>query len=72
MSSKLPKYVYNGTEVRLTGQKAERKLAGGRRGDRVDIIHEITPASTEDGSWKKWVHLKELYEIVNGETNCHN
>lgn len=74
MSSEPTRYVYNGSEVKLTGQTAERKLAGGRRGrsERVDTIYEITPANDEDGSWKKWVHLRELYEITNGETNSYD
>ena len=67
------RYVYKETEVKLTGQTAERKLSGSRRGgDRVDVIHEITPANDEDGSWKKWVHLKELYEITNAETESND
>ena len=58
------KYVYNGSEVVLTGRTAERKRKTTKRVQtREDILHEITPADDEEGSWKKWVRLDELYEI---------
>jgi hypothetical protein len=37
----------------------------GRTLKRIDILYEITPTNEEDGSWKKWVRIEELYEIVN-------
>lgn len=61
-------YVYNGQVVVLTGRKAkkdqEAMTATRRRTTTVDELHEITPFNTEDGSWKKWVRLNELYAII--------
>ena len=70
MSNKI-EYVYNESEVVLTGRTAERKLArpparsGSSRKvpDRVYTLHEVTPSDPENGSWKKWVRLEELFEI---------
>lgn len=60
------KFVFNGIEVVLTGRTAERKLSSRskRVNDYVDVLHEIKPFNVEDGSFKKWVHLVELYEIT--------
>ena len=59
-------YVYsNGNagaiEVVLTGRTAEKRS---RSGNVAVAIHEITPADKANGSWKKWVSLKELFKIV--------
>ncbi len=62
--AQMTKYVYEGTEVVLTGRKATRKIEGrGRVSGRVDTKHEVQPADPEMGSWKKWVRLEDLYEI---------
>lgn len=60
-------YVYNGTEVKLTGRKAFRKLR-----TKTTYIYEITPLTNEDGSWKKWVQLTELYEITDNNKENNN
>ena len=52
-------YVYHETEVILTVRTATKPL----RNEKIDTIHEITPADKENGSWKKWVRIKELHEI---------
>lgn len=61
------KYIYNECEVVLTGRtaKRDRTTAPSRRTvvGPPNIIHEITPANTGDGDWKKWVKITELYEI---------
>jgi hypothetical protein len=63
-------YVYNGAVVVMTGRKArkdqEAMTATRRRTATVDELYEITPLDKEDGSWKKWVRMTELYEIVEG------
>lgn len=51
-------YVFDGTEVKLTGRKASKKISQ----NRSHILHEITPV-TEDFDWKKWVPEEQLYEI---------
>lgn len=58
-------YVYNGTEVEKTGRVAKRESTGTRRRTAPELLFEITPVDKEEGSWKKWVQSKELYEIVN-------
>lgn len=63
-------YVWNGSEVRLTGRQAKKETASNatsRRGSirkSIDMLYEIEPASKEDGTWKKWVRKEELFEIV--------
>lgn len=60
------KYVYQELEVVLTGRVAKKE---GKRTSRrttapkIDIKYEIKPADDEAGTWTKWVHLEELYEI---------
>lgn len=53
------KYVYQNAEVILTGRIAEKKLRKS-----TDTLYEITPLDKETGSWKKWVRLNDLHEIV--------
>ncbi len=59
-------YVYNETEVELTGRKAAREIKGTARRKEpiVDELVEITPVDKETGSWKKFVRFKELYEVT--------
>jgi len=52
-------YVYNETEVVKTGRVAKKQLR-----KRVDEKFEVTPKDKENGSWKKWVHETDLYEII--------
>lgn len=61
-------YVYDNTEVKLTGRTAEKKTESkGRRGReasvKVDTMYEITPAGVGEASWKRWVRMTDLYEI---------
>ena len=58
-------YVFGDLEVKLTGREAKKELeARGRRSEpKVYVLHEITPADIEEGSWKKWVKITDLYEI---------
>jgi len=51
-------YVYNNTEVVLTGRTASKKLL-----KTVDVLYEVKPIDGEQGSWKKWIRFTELYEI---------
>ncbi len=53
-------YVFEQTEVRLTGRTAENKLRSGK----VDVVHEITPVETIIGTWKKWIRLDQLFKVA--------
>jgi hypothetical protein len=61
-------YVHDGLEVRLTGRKAKKEPRENgtrlRAGQKTSTIHEITPTDAETGSWKKWVKMTDLFEIV--------
>ena len=62
-------FVYDDTEVRLTGRKATREMPVAKRrrdssGPRTDELVEITPNDIEDGSWTKFVRRTDLYEII--------
>lgn len=54
-------YVYQDTEVKLTGRKAS-KPAVTPGGKSVTLI-EITPLDEDNGTWKKWVPMSVLFEI---------
>lgn len=60
-------YVHGDVEVKLTGRTAEKELT--KQTKRVEaksiMLHEITPIDAENGSWKKWVRITDLYEIKN-------
>ena len=60
-------YVFDGTEVLCTGRTAtrtaDRKTASGQKVKSINVLIEIKPADTEEGSWHKWVKKDELYEI---------
>lgn len=67
MTEKEKTFVHGDVEVKLTGRTAERELT--RQTKRVVAksvtLHEITPVDAENGSWKKWVRMTDLYEIKN-------
>ena len=59
-------YVYEGTEVRLTGRVAKRDTNDTtRRGTskRTEHLVEIEPLQLEV-KWKKWVKKSDLFEIL--------
>lgn len=62
-------YVYDNAEVKLTGRKAQKKVNSRGRGGETKIheLVEITPADLENGSWKRWVKMAELYEVLQDE-----
>lgn len=63
-------YVYTDSEVKLTGRKALKTTTGRNSGIKsVSYLYEITPLSIEDGSWKKWVDMSELYQIIEEKVN---
>lgn len=53
-------YVYEQTEVILTGRKATKELRSGKE----EVLFEITPISKITGSWQKWVQMSQLFEVV--------
>jgi hypothetical protein len=57
-------YVHDDIEVVLTGRVARKELAarGGAKA-RFDERVEIKPKDDENGSWKKFVRMTDLYEI---------
>ena len=63
MSNKETLYVYDGLEVVLTGRKAQKKL----RSQKTDEVVEVQQADAESASFKKWVRMKELFEIIEEE-----
>ncbi len=58
-------YLYKGTEVVLTGRRAEKQLR-----IKQDVLYEIRPLSIDDGSNKSWVRLNELYDITKDNTDA--
>lgn len=59
MTPEQKNYVYENTEVKLTGRKASKEL----RSNRIDELFEITPVDSIVGTWKKWVRMSELFEV---------
>jgi hypothetical protein len=58
-------FVFNNTEVKLTGRTADKELKATRRstGPNITTLYEITPVDQLNGSWKKWVRMAEMFEI---------
>jgi hypothetical protein len=54
-------FVYQDTEVKLTGRRATRPAPG----NKIQELVEITPNDQDDGTWKKWVSRPSLFEIHN-------
>jgi len=62
----LEQYIYGEIEVEMTGRIAKKAInVNNRRATNtsISIVHEIQPIDKENGSWKKWVKLEELYKI---------
>lgn len=57
-------FVHEGTEVKLTGRKAVKKImtVPGKPPREMSIV-EITPVD-DTFDWKKWVPLDQMYEVV--------
>lgn len=53
-------YVYENTEVRVTGRQSTRQLPSGK----LDILVEVTPLDNINGSWKKWIMPNQLYTVI--------
>ena len=49
-------YIYENCEVVLTGRRATKQ------GTNLVLV-EITPKDPNDGTWKKWVSEKVLFQI---------
>lgn len=67
-------YVLDGVEVKLTGREAIKEQQQTSRRTREtqviqQILVEVTPVSSNDGTWKKWVALSELYIIKETKKN---
>ncbi len=56
-------FVHDGTEVKLTGRKAVRKIKTAPGKEREMSIVEITPVD-ELYDWKKWVPMDQLFEVI--------
>ena len=55
----LSSWVHDNIEVTKTSRRAERKLKSGK----LDVLIEITPKDQTNGTWKKWCHPEELFEV---------
>lgn len=53
-------YVHGETEVKKTGRIATKPTVGGKT---MELV-EITPVSSYDGDWKKFVQPNSLLTIV--------
>jgi hypothetical protein len=63
LGDKNKSFVHENTEVVMTGRKATKALRSGKE----EILFEITPISSMVGSWKKWVMLSQMFEVVDEE-----
>lgn len=64
-TEKIKTYIHNGKEVKLTGRTASKTTGkmSKRSAAKTVQIHEITPLDSDDGDWKEWVRLSDLYEV---------
>lgn len=66
-------YLHDTIEVILTGRVATRHREGrGRLSQLQETLHEITPCNLEQGSWKKWVNMNDLFTITNNNNTEEN
>lgn len=58
-------YLLDNIEVKTTGRTADKMIMARRNSgdDKVLLLHEVTPVDNEQGSWKKWVNLDELFVV---------
>lgn len=60
-------YVYDGTEVKMTGREAVRKVGRAGAGSTRELkLVEVTPVDPSF-DWKKWVSPDQLYEVLQKE-----
>lgn len=57
-------YVFEGTEVKLTGRRAERIITKQGKPKVVGAQVEITPVDRDGPTWTKWVDEKTLFKVV--------
>ncbi len=58
-------YVFEGTEVKLTGRRAERTVTKtGKPPKVIGVQVEITPVDRDGPTWTKWVDEKALFKVV--------
>ena len=55
-------FVFDGTEVQLTGREAKREVKLSSK-SYTDVLIEIQPVDTTGPSWKRWVKQTDLYTI---------
>lgn len=56
------KYLFNNTEVKLTGRFATKIRIKQRQEVQIPI-YEVQPVDEFEGTWKKWAMSEELLEI---------
>ena len=58
-------FVHDGTEVKLTGRRAERTIEKtGKPPKVVAVLVEVTPCDPDGPTWKQWVDEKSLFKVV--------
>lgn len=60
-------YVFDGTEVKLTGREAVKRITTvpGKPPREMKLV-EITPID-DTFDWKKWVPIDQMYEVIKKE-----
>lgn len=57
-------FVFDGLEVQKTGRTAKRTTVQfGSKAQRIEVLVEIQPVSTDEYQWKKWVPEGQLFTI---------
>lgn len=65
-TEKVETYVFDGTEVRLTGRRAEKHLEKPGKPPRlIGTQVEITPIDRDGPTWTKWVDQSSLFKVTN-------
>lgn len=58
-------YVFDGTEVKLTGRRAEKTVnKPGKPPKVISVQVEITPIDRDGPTWTKWVDEKTLFKVT--------
>ena len=61
MTEAIKTYVFENTEITLTGRTASKPLRSGK----LETLYEITPRYDNVGAWRKWARMEDMFEVNN-------
>lgn len=56
-------YIYNTSEVKLTGRYAQKSVTMGSGRIEHQTLVEIESLATDEPTWKRWVNVSDLFAV---------